>query len=98
MMVSPQTYGDHIQDKSYLELIRERDRLIHFLKDFEKKEKTGDRSSPDWQCCPKPDVVYQMYLEYLAVICGVMQKKYNEEYVWGRRTLKQDAEEKENGS
>ena len=42
---------------------------------------------------PSPDVRYQMHLEYLAELCRIMQEKYNEEYVWGSRTLKQDAED-----
>ena len=31
---------------------------------------------------PKPDVIYQMNMEYLAELLLIMCKKYNEEYVW----------------
>ena len=90
MMISPHSFGDSIKDKSYPEMIRERDRLIRFLKNFEKKEMAGDRSAPDWRCNPSPDVMYQVYLEYLAVLCGIMQEKYNNEYICTGRTLKKE--------
>ncbi len=92
-MISPDYFAERWKDLSYPKLIRERNRLIRFLKDFEKKEMAGDRSDPEWNYCPSPDVQYQMYLEYLAKLCGIMEEKYNREYVWGGRTLKQDMNE-----
>lgn len=93
MMISPGTFAEKWEKLSYLELIKERDRLIRFLRHFEKKELAGDRSDPEWKYHPSPDVQYQVYFEYLAVLCGIMKEKYNTEYVWGGRTLKQDADE-----
>lgn len=93
MMVSPQNYEADLENKTYPELIRERDELLGRIQKFEQDELTGDRSDPAWRYCPGPDVQYQMHLEYLSVLCRFMQEKYNEEYVWGDRTLKQDAEE-----
>lgn len=90
MMISPTSFAEKWKDLSYLKLISERDRLIRFLKDFEKKEMAGDRSDPEWKYCPSPEVHYQMNFEYLAVLCGIMREKYNSEYVWGKRTLKDD--------
>ena len=90
MMISPDYFAEERKNLSYPELIRERDELISFMQDFEKKEMAGDRSDPEWHCCPSPDVRYQVYFEYLAVLCGIMHKKYNEEYVWGGRTLKDE--------
>ncbi len=98
MMISPNSYTEMLNDKSYLDLIQERDRLIRFMWKYEKDEKAGDRSDPAWSTCPQPNVQYQVYFEYLAALCGMMHKKYNEEYVWGDRTLEQDFEEKRNGS
>ncbi len=92
MMTSPFAYRKHCEKMPYLKLMRERDRLVSFLQQFEANELSGDRSDPEWQCCPGPEVRYQVYFEYLAVLCGVMQKRYNEEYVFGDRTLQQDAE------
>ena len=93
MMISPGVYMEQLKDASYLELIRERDQLIKSIRKFEKNELAGDRSDPDWRYCPSPDVQYQMHLEYLSELCSFMHEKYNSEYVWGQRTLKQDAEE-----
>ena len=42
--------------------------------------------------CPLPAVQYQVYFDYLSVLCGVMRERYKREYVFGRRTLKEDAE------
>ena len=47
---------------------------------------------------PSPDVRYQMHLEYLAELCKLMSRRYNEEYVDGCRTLQQDAEEYQDAS
>ena len=95
MMVSPEYFAEQWKKLSYSQLISERDDLIQSLQDFERKEMAGDRSDPEWNYCPSPAVRYQMYFEYLAAICRIMNEKYNNEYVWGKRTLKQDAEEGE---
>ena len=93
MMICPEYYAKQWGNASYPELIRERDDLIGYLREFEKKETAGDRSDPEWRYSPSPEVRYQMHLEYLAELCRLMKEKYNEEYVWGKRTLKQDADE-----
>ena len=67
--------------------------LIRFIRKYEKKDVAGDRSGNEWSIHPQPDVRYQVYLEYLAELCKYMSKKYNKEYVWGDRTLKEDAEQ-----
>lgn len=92
MMISPSGYVEMLKDKTYPELIRERERLTEWIRKFEKDELAGDRSDPAWRMCPSPDVKYQMYLEYLSELCSMMHEKYNTEYVWGGRKLKQDAE------
>ena len=48
MMISPENYAERVKDLSYPELIGERDDLIRFLQEFEKKEMAGDRSDPEW--------------------------------------------------
>jgi hypothetical protein len=93
MMISPLACRDAYEKMSYLELMKERDRLIHCLQKFETNELTGDRSDPEWQWHPGPDVRYQVNFEYLAELCDVMRNRYNQEYVFGYRTLQQDAEE-----
>ncbi len=94
MMISPDRYAEQLKDASYLELIAERDELISSIRNFENNEKAGIRNLDEWNVCPTPDVRYQMYLDYLVEICSLMQGKYNQEYVWGKRTLKQDVEGK----
>ena len=89
-MVSPGYFTEKWEKLSYPELIRERDKLIRYIRKYEKKELAGDRSDPEWRYCPSPDVQYQVHFDYLAVLCGLMKAKYNSEYVWGDRTLKDD--------
>ena len=91
MMISPSMYLEEIKDAEYLELIEERDNLLAFIKDYESKDIAGDRSGDEWNIHPQPDVRYQMYLEYLGELCSLMKEKYNHEYVWGNRKLKDDA-------
>ena len=92
MMIAPSVYKEGLETKSYPDLMKERDRFITFMHQYEAEEMKGDRSSPAWRCRQSPDVQYQVYLEYLSALCEVMRERYNSEYVWGRRTLKQDAE------
>ena len=91
MMISPASYIDNLQGAGYLELIEERDRLLRFIKEYEEKDIAGDRSGDEWGIHPQPDVRYQVYLEYLSELCSLMQEKYNHDYVWGDRTLHDDA-------
>ena len=100
-MISLEVYLDNLRDLPYLELIRERDRLIGFIREYEKAEMSGPDNDPDMPADMNhgfEQVKYQMYLEYLSALCQFMQGKYNQEYVWEGRTLRQDAEEKRNGS
>ena len=91
MMTAPCVYAKELEKADYLQLISERDRLMEFIKEYEAKEIAGDRSGDAWNVCPQPDVRYQMYLEYLGVLCEHMQKKYNSDYVWADRKLSDDA-------
>lgn len=87
MMLSPGGYIEDFKDADYSTLIKERDELIAYIVDYERKEKAGDRSGNEWMICPSPEVHYQMYLEYLAEICRLMHQKYNKDYVWGDKSL-----------
>ena len=95
MMISPEYLAEQWAKLSFSELISERDNIIRFMQDFEKKEMAGDRSDPEWRCSPSPAVRYQVYFDYLEMLCDLMHEKYNSEYVLGKRTLNQDAEEGE---
>ncbi len=88
MMISPEAYIEHFEGAEYLDLIKERDRLMQFITQYEEKDIAGDRSGEEWGIHPRPDVRYQVYL------CVLMSEKYNEDYVWGDRTLQEDAKDK----
>ena len=75
MMISPDTYAEMFADKSYAELIKERDELIESIRDFEKN--SADEEA--YMICPSPDVIYQMNLEYLSELCRLIREKYREE-------------------
>lgn len=79
MMISPGVYAEQLKDKSYRELLQERDELLAYIRTFEENGKKGDRTGKEWQRMPSPDVQYQMDLEYLAAVCLVLAEKYREE-------------------
>lgn len=91
MMISPDYYIEQLKDADYLQLIEERNGLVEAIKDFEEKELAGDRSGDEWMIMPSPEVVYQMNLEYLGRLCEFMKEKYNQEYVWENKRLKEDS-------
>ena len=83
MMMSPEGYAERYKGAEYHEMIKERDRLIDSIRQFEQKQREGDRSGEEWMIEPSPEVVYQCNLEYLAELCKMIQEKYNRVYVWG---------------
>ena len=78
MMISPETYADMQKDKSYKQLIKERDGLIREIRRFEK----GKISYQEMMRHPSADVVYQMNLQYLSEICKMIADEYNRVYEW----------------
>ena len=94
MMISPSSYIDRFKEVEYLDLIKERGYLMKFIIEFEEKDIAGDRSGEEWGIYPQPDVQYQIYLKYLGELCDLMSERYNQDYVWGDRTLRQDAKDK----
>ena len=91
MMILPETYRKMIEGESYPELMKERERLLEFMHQYEAEETAGDQSAPVWVDKPSPELRYQMYFVYLSVLCEVMHKRYSRDYAGGRRPLKQDA-------
>lgn len=86
MMISPEMYRDDWKEATYREMMEERDRLVHFLKDYEEQETTGNGLPEIWDKCPTPDVEYQMSLLYLSELCRLMQEKYNQDVIWGEHS------------
>lgn len=74
MMISPEAYIKELEDKSYEELLAEKARLNAKIEEFE----NHDNSSPTIVISPSPEVRYQCNLEYLAALCNLITKKYNE--------------------
>lgn len=80
MMISPQSYINDLKGKSYNRLIRERNSLMSYIRKYEKYLKTGKMSKGlDFNMEPQPEVIYQMYLEYLAELCPLIVSIYNKE-------------------
>ena len=84
MMISPNAFIETVKGYSFPQLIAEKDSLIIKIKELEKIVYENDRTDPQWNVDPGPDVRYQVYLEYLSVLCGFLKEKYNSEIVWGR--------------
>lgn len=78
MMISPESYLEEMKALDYEELIKERDRLIHEIRHFEKHK---DDVSVEPLQHPFPNVVYQVSLEYLSKLCEYMAERYNAEFI-----------------
>ncbi len=72
---SPEEHKGDTFDK----LLKERDSLIREIRAFEKKKIPAEQ----WMMYPKPDVIYQMNLQYLSVLCDYIAERYNAEFVSG---------------
>jgi hypothetical protein len=79
-MIDPESYIDGQKDKTYKELLEERERLLKDINNFEKFGKIeGIEDGED----PEADLVYQVELLYLGKLFELISKRYNEEFVWG---------------
>ena len=78
-MIAPQSYVEDLEDESYEELIKERDKLIREIRHFE-KHRAEIMNSDEEIICPSPDVIYQWNLDALGLLCMSISKKFNEEY------------------
>lgn len=76
MMISSENFSEDLQDESYEALIKERDSLIREIRHFEKNR--DKILGKEIVICPSPEVVYQMNLQYLAVVCNLISSKYND--------------------
>ena len=54
MMISPTAYIERFKNIEYLDLIKERDKLLVFIRDYEAKDMVGDRSGEEWEINPTP--------------------------------------------
>lgn len=74
MMLTPKDYRKELEESSLKRVLRERDRIIEFMHDFEanKIPKKYFEHGPD------PETVYFTHLEYLKEICDLIKVKMNE--------------------
>ena len=73
MMVSPDSYVSEFADKTYEEILAEKDRLVKEIKEYENKSQDLE---PPVFISPSPDTRYKVNLLYLAEICKLLEKKY----------------------
>lgn len=78
MMISPEAYIDELKNITYKELIKEKDKLLKEISDFE-NNKIADE---EYNINPSPDVIYQCNLLYLSKLCELIADKFNKEYEW----------------
>ena len=85
MMISPEAYAEKLKTDSLQNLIKEREELLDFILsfetnciDFQKRELIF--SGDGWNIHPSPDVLYQVYLEYLAKVSVAISNKFNQEF------------------
>ena len=67
MMLSPMSYDNLHANDTLEELIKERNRLIKEIKYFEKHKE--ELLADEKVMFPSPDVVYEMNVQYLTIIC-----------------------------
>ena len=72
MMFSPETFINMIEDKSYENLVKERDKLIREIHEFE----TGTNADPLIMMKPSPDVIYQCNNLYLIEITKLLNETF----------------------
>ena len=85
MMISPEAYAEKLKTDSLQNLIKERDELLDFIQNFEKncidfQKRELIFGGDGWNIHPSPDVMYQVYLEYLAKVSVAIGKKFNQEF------------------
>lgn len=74
MMISPEAFVFENQDKTYQELIKERDKIIRELRKYEK----GDVTIQEMLTTPSAHTRYICNLEYLSALCPLIAEKFNE--------------------
>ncbi len=75
---------EELEKLSYEELVAERRLIVRYINEY---ERDFDMKNLVWGCKPGPDVHYQVYLDYLGVLCPIISRKYNEEYVRGSKNV-----------
>ena len=85
MMISPEAYAEELKTDDLQNLIEERNELLDYIHNFEKncidfQKRELIFSGDGWHIHPTPDVLYQVYLKYLAKVSIAICKKFNQEF------------------
>ncbi len=85
MMISPEAYAEELKTDDLQNLIEERNELLDYIHNFEKncidfQKRELIFSGDGWNIHPSPDVLYQVYLEYLAKVSVAISNKFNQEF------------------
>ncbi len=75
-MIPKEMYIADFRDYSYAELIKVRNSLLKDIADFEHEFNDG-LSGDGMLTSPSPEVMYQMYNEYLIALTKLINKKFN---------------------
>ncbi len=77
MMICPESFlSEHASD-SFDQLLMLRSELMNDIIAFEQKM----TPESEWMVRPSPEVLYQMNLKYLAVLCDYIAERYNREFI-----------------
>ena len=74
MMLSPKDYRKEFESTSLKNILRERDRIVDFMHDFENNKLPKKYYDRD----PSPEVIYLSNIDYLKEICDLIKVKIHE--------------------
>ena len=75
-MTAPETYVEQLKNKSYQELLKERDSLIREIRYYEKHKEEFAWAE---ECrSPSPSTEYYLELQYLSELMKLIIEKYND--------------------
>ena len=77
MMIPQEIYNKKQENKSYEELLKERDKRIKKILDFENETV----STEEFFASPSPKLEYQWDLIYLSELLKLIEEKYNKEKI-----------------
>ena len=92
-MISSEIFVQQWENKSYLELMEEREDLLRSMHSFEMDQMTGNQhpGTKQQNGRPCPETRYRLILSVLSRLCLFMEEKYHREDAEGRRALREDA-------
>ena len=76
MMLSPKDYRKELEASNFKKILRERDRIVEFMQDFENDRLPAKYYERD----PSPEEVYLINLDYLKEICDLIKIKKGEDH------------------